>query len=274
VGGDSGLWGGLLNSDMTYIDEAINQSVTVNIADTNVTLTADGSSSDQARYLRYNFTGALTADRTVTLPANVKVGWASNNTTGGHNVILSAGGTTLSITNSGWNFFYCDGTNVTAPTIGVGGSGQISGANGGVAITGSNTNDSAAAGYVGEYKSSVVASGSAVSLTNNVAANITSLSLTAGDWDVWGTTDFSISSGSNSLAGWINTVSASQPASPNGASVAQTTTSSSLTGTNGLAVGMTRISISTTTTVYLSATASFIAGTVSAFGFLGARRVR
>lgn len=117
VSGDSGLWGGLLNSDLAYVDEAINQSITVSIADTNVTLTADGSSSDQARYLRYNFTGALTADRTVTLPANVKVGYASNNTTGGHNVILSAGGTTLSLTDSSWIFFQCDGTNVTAPTV-------------------------------------------------------------------------------------------------------------------------------------------------------------
>jgi hypothetical protein len=258
---------------MTYIDEAINQSVTVNIADTNVTLTADGSSSDQARYLRYNFTGALTADRTVTLPANVKVGWASNNTTGGHNVILSAGGTTLAIGNSAWNFFYCDGTNVTTPTLGLGGLAQIGNANGGIAITGSNTNDSASAGYVGEYKSSVVPSGSAVSLTNNVNANITTLSLTAGDWDVWGTADFSISSGAASLGGWINTTSATQPASPNGASIVQTT-SSSFTATNGFTVGITRISIASTTTVYLSANASFVAGTVVAFGFLGARRVR
>lgn len=255
VSGDSGLWGGLLNGDLAYVDEAINQTITVSIADTNVTLTADGSSSDQARYLRYNFTGALTADRTVTLPANVKVGYASNNTTGGHNVILSAGGTTLTLASSAWALFQCDGSNITR-----------------LPIAGTSTNDNAQTGEIGEYKSSVIASGSAVSLTNNIAANITTLSLTAGDWDVWGTADFSISSGASSLAGWVNTASASQPGSPNGATAALTTSIGA--GTTGFATGIARVSVASTTTVYLSAIASFSAGTAGAFGFLGARRVR
>lgn len=112
VGGDSGTWGTLLNNDLVYIDEAINQTVTVNVADTNVSLTSDGSSSDQARYLQYNITGAWTADRTITLPGNAKVGWVINNTSGGHNVILSAGGTTLSVYPGATMLFACDGTNV------------------------------------------------------------------------------------------------------------------------------------------------------------------
>ena len=116
VGGDTGTWGGEINNDLSYIDRATNQQVTVSIADTNISLLADGSTSDQARYLVYNFTGALTANRTVTLPANQKVGWAANNTTGGHNVILSAGGATLTLTSGGsWTFFYCDGSNVISP---------------------------------------------------------------------------------------------------------------------------------------------------------------
>lgn len=123
VGGDTGLWGGEINSDLVYIDEAINQTVTVNIADTNISLVADGSSSDQARYKRYSFTGALTADRTVTLPANMKVGYATNATSGGKNVILSAGGTTLSLPpESAWTLFQVDGSNnVTTPSLRTGG---------------------------------------------------------------------------------------------------------------------------------------------------------
>lgn len=120
VGGDTGTWGGELNSDLVYIDEAVNQTVTVNIADTNISLVADGSSSDQARYKVYSFTGALTADRTVTLPANMKVGFAINNTSGGHNVILSAGATTLTIApnTTDWTFFNVDGSNnVTSPGL-------------------------------------------------------------------------------------------------------------------------------------------------------------
>ncbi|MDP2325295.1 MAG: hypothetical protein Q8N51_14890, partial [Gammaproteobacteria bacterium] len=57
---------------------------------------------------------------------------------------------------------------------------------GGIAIEGTNTNDAAAAGYIGELIGSTIASGSAVSLTTATNANVTSISLTAGDWDVWG----------------------------------------------------------------------------------------
>jgi hypothetical protein len=113
VGGDDGpIWPGLLNSDMDYIAQATNQSVTVAIPDANVTLVADGTSGDEARYGRYAFTGALTADRTVTLPATTKMGWATNSTTGGCYVILSAGSTTLYIGPGATMPFRCDGTNV------------------------------------------------------------------------------------------------------------------------------------------------------------------
>ena len=57
---------------------------------------------------------------------------------------------------------------------------------GGVPIHGTGTNDSAAAGYVGEVIESNVPIGSAISISAGVAANITSITLTAGDWDIWG----------------------------------------------------------------------------------------
>jgi hypothetical protein len=53
-------------------------------------------------------------------------------------------------------------------------------------LPGTATNDSAAAGDVGEYVSSVIATGSATSFTTATAKNITSISPTAGDWDVQG----------------------------------------------------------------------------------------
>src|SRR5574337_1898836 len=53
-------------------------------------------------------------------------------------------------------------------------------------ILGTTTNDDAAAGYIGEVISSNIAVGSAVSLSSGTIANITSISLTAGDWDVYG----------------------------------------------------------------------------------------
>jgi hypothetical protein len=63
-----------------------------------------------------------------------------------------------------------------------GGTTKIAITSTGAAIAGTNTNDSAAAGYVGEYVSS------AVTATNygatGVWGDLTSISLTAGDWDV------------------------------------------------------------------------------------------
>jgi hypothetical protein len=53
-------------------------------------------------------------------------------------------------------------------------------------IIGTNTNNSVSAGTVGEFVSSTVTSGSAVALTTNTGANVTSISLTAGDWLVTG----------------------------------------------------------------------------------------
>jgi len=54
-------------------------------------------------------------------------------------------------------------------------------------IVGTTTNNNAAASYVGEFISSVVLVGTPVAMTTDVAINITTVSLTAGDWDVWGT---------------------------------------------------------------------------------------
>lgn len=259
VGGDTGTWGGELNSDLVYIDEALNQSVTVNIADTNVTLVHDGSSSDQARYLRYNFTGALTADRTVTLPANQKVGWASNNTTGGHNLTLTTGaGSTLTLTTTGWTLFQCDGSNVTAVPVDLGGT---------------TTNDNAETGRIGEYVSSNVAAASAVSLANNVAKNVTSISLTAGDWDVSGNVVFTMTGSCDNVQSWVSTTSATRPTPPNAGAFCEIPGPSTVDST-ALPTGTIRISVNGTTTVYLSTIVLIVSGTVKAYGFIGARRAR
>ena len=143
-------------------------------------------------------------------------------------------------------------------------------------IKGTATNDNASAGNIGEYISSTVLSGSAVSLSSGVATNVTSISLTAGDWDVWG--NIAYNQGGTTidtvLYGWTNTVSATSPTSPNGGAffgVYPPATG----GTNGIyPVGMQRVSLSGTTTVYLTTDAIFSGSTSAAFGFIGARRVR
>src|SRR5215831_9091979 len=139
------------------------------------------------------------------------------------------------------------------------------------------TNDNASAGNVGEYFSSSVAAGSAVALTTNTAANITSISLTAGDWDVWGSTCFTVNAATTvtQFLGWTSTTSASAPTLPGNGSEAQYLFSTAITGQGwSFPVGTQRLSLSTTTTVFLSCICTFAVNTASAFGFIGARRVR
>jgi hypothetical protein len=68
--------------------------------------------------------------------------------------------------------------------------------NGGIPLQGTNTNDDAAAGYVGEYLESNVTV--AVNVLTNSPTTITSITLTPGDWDVCG--DITVfPNGSNTL---------------------------------------------------------------------------
>ena len=141
--------------------------------------------------------------------------------------------------------------------------------------TGTVTNDSAAAGEVGEYISSEVLVASAVPLTTNTGANVTSISLSAGDWDVNGIVLFSgiatigmVFSDVSITTGGKTTLSAGTPMF--GAAF-----DASTYGAIGIPTGNTRISIASTTTVYLIAFSNFSAGTgFSAFGKIHARRIR
>ena len=137
------------------------------------------------------------------------------------------------------------------------------------AIKGTGTNDSAAAGYVGEYISSQIPFASATSLTTATAKNVTSISLTAGDWDVSGQVSILPSVAIQALSVGISTTSATLP---------DFSLYSNIGGPNmtsaGLSILTQRISLSATTTVYLVAVASFASGTATACGFIGARRAR
>lgn len=146
-----------------------------------------------------------------------------------------------------------------------------------VGIKGTTAADNAQAGSIGEFISSNVPSGSAVSLTTGTAANVTSISLTAGDWDVSGNVWLSPNASTTSTfsGGWISTSSAALPTEPNsGASAFFPFTINASNGAWGFPVGTIRINVSTTTTVYLEAFSNFAVSTMTAYGFIGARRRR
>jgi hypothetical protein len=138
-------------------------------------------------------------------------------------------------------------------------------------IVGTTTNDNTNAGNVGEMISSVITLASGVTLSTTVSANVTSISLTAGDWMVWGNVGFNSSSPATAMIGWISSTSATTPdlSLYNGIFQATGTTNTFGTSTPSL-----RFSLSGTTTIYLSAQATFSAGTTKACGGIYARRVR
>lgn len=140
-------------------------------------------------------------------------------------------------------------------------------------IPGTTTNDNATAGNIGQIIESEVLSGAAVSLTTGTQTDITTISLTAGDWDAWATIAFLTGATTVVAAsiGGINTVSATLPTPPGkGAYFA-------ISGnTPGVLfpVGTRRLSLASTTTIYLVGYSVFSTSTQAAYGYLGARRVR
>lgn len=145
-------------------------------------------------------------------------------------------------------------------------------------IVGVTNASNATAGNVGEVISAKVLAASAISLTTATPANVTSISLTAGDWDVVGNVAFVANAGTtiSAIAAGMNTTSATfvTDSSDNGfpySNIAATLTTAS---TNRLGISRWRVNVSTTTTVYLIASATFGTSTMTAYGAIVARRVR
>lgn len=145
-------------------------------------------------------------------------------------------------------------------------------------IVGTTTNNNANSGSVGQIISSVIASGSAVSLTTGTPANVTSIALTAGDWDVYGNVVFN-PGGTTTITAIAASISATSATLGNpGAGIDQTLSQVQATLTTGsaqsLVAGASRVSVASTTTYYLVAQSSFGASTMAAYGKLWARRAR
>ena len=146
-------------------------------------------------------------------------------------------------------------------------SGKLSGA-------GTATNDNATAGQIGEYIESTVVSASAAALTTAVAQNVTSISLTAGDWDVSGVVGFK-SAATTSITRLIASISATTATIDEINSHYDAMAATVPTAINQTRpVATTRVSVAATTTIYLVASATFTVAALSCFGKISARRVR
>lgn len=144
-------------------------------------------------------------------------------------------------------------------------------------IIGTATNDSAAAGNMGQFASSVIAQGAPVSIGSGGATNITSLSLTAGDWFVWGNTTFLQNLGVTNLTQCLTYVSNATAGALPGAQLYSSFPNAGLGagGYIGLNAPAQRFSLASTTTIYLISYAAFsVSATIDICGGLYARRIR
>lgn len=142
-------------------------------------------------------------------------------------------------------------------------------------LAGVTTNSNAAAGAIGEFISSTVLAGSGIALATNTATNITTISLTAGDWDVSGNLAINVNGSVvlNQVVGWISTTSAAVPTAPNAGG--RSDWAGSATGIPIiLCTGPMRLSLTVTTTVYLSGLVQWTVAQPGGYGFIGARRRR
>jgi hypothetical protein len=203
--------------------------------------------------------------------------WSSNAVSGDATLSGTGALTLLSVNANNGTF----GDVSLIPQFSVDTKGRITGVSNlsvsGAQLVGTTTNDNASAGHVGEYISSSVLVGSSISITSATPTNITSISLTAGDWDVSASVYFNTATSTvvNNQYGYINNVSATAPTAAASNNVAGAQYQTALTGiSNNLMIGPVRISINTTTIIYVGVLSTFTTSTTTAYGFIGARRIR
>lgn len=148
---------------------------------------------------------------------------------------------------------------------------------GGVDIQGTNTNDSASSGDVGEYiESRLASSGRITSGTSGAGFAITSISLSAGDWDIFGVVQWYGDNNATVTAMNSATSATSGAVEFDGVSgLYQPVTGATITTISGQTIPTTRYSLSGTTTVYLNTALTFTGtGNPAAWGRISARRIR
>jgi hypothetical protein len=141
-------------------------------------------------------------------------------------------------------------------------------------MTGTAAADDAAAGNIGEQVISAVGLGSGPSLTSPNPSNVTSIALTAGDWDITGQVVFEFTSATQSgdstasLSGVSATLKGDSTDGYNGQRLTTTTCKQTI------ALPAQRVTTASSPTMYLVAQAIFSAGSCKASGFIRARRIR
>lgn len=148
-------------------------------------------------------------------------------------------------------------------------------ASAGVKVSGTQTNDNAASGIVGEYVSSADASGQSFPASTNYG-DATSLALTPGDWDVTSNVLIQLNGAviTGSIITGISTTSGNSGAGLLEGNNRSDAPAPTATNSTMAAVPVYRVSIASPTTVYLKVFASYTGGPPLYFYRLSARRAR
>jgi hypothetical protein len=128
TGEQSGTWGNTTNTNLgTLLEQAISGYVTQTITDgADTVITIPNGATGVARNMYIEMTGTLTAARNLIVPANKKLYFIYNNTTGGYSVTVKVSGLTGVLVPNGYKMLLvCNGTDIVEAVTG--GQGQMLG---------------------------------------------------------------------------------------------------------------------------------------------------
>ena len=114
---NSSAWDVPLNANETILDNAFGATTSVSLTNSNVNLT-----STQVQAMQFRFTGAISANIIVYIPAGYYGRWTVTNATSGTYTVTMAsasGGTTLAIPQGYSSLIVCDSTGVFASDSGI-----------------------------------------------------------------------------------------------------------------------------------------------------------
>jgi microcystin-dependent protein len=117
TGENRSTWGNKANTVFSLIEASVTGYESIAMANANVTLSTNNGAADQARKMILKFTGAHTAIRTVTIPTVPKIYIMTNGTTGGFDITISNGSSTVNIVANETAMIWTDGTTVDSNSI-------------------------------------------------------------------------------------------------------------------------------------------------------------
>lgn len=219
----------------------------------------DAAAGKVGEYLTCSANNNLTATVTITIASPGVITWTAHGLKANAPVTL----TTSSALPTGFTAgttYYVVGSSITTNTFTL--ATTIANAVAGTAI---NTSGSQSGTQTGT---------NSVSLTNNTNANVCGITLTAGDWDVWGNVRFAANALTTAslFQGGINTTSATLGF--NGALTVLPLSVSAAGTEPAFQVGTLRVSTASTIPVYLVDFSTFATSTMNGEGFIAARRRR